>query len=120
MADNLENNNKVLNAQKDKNKTEILATDILRDAKEQINALISILKVAIISIIVFGIASYIAISYNNNKFLSYLEQYDFTATIEQTGLYTFSDSDGNVISCDIEPEQMQEILEVINGKNKSD
>ncbi len=50
-------------------------------------------------------------------FVWYLNQYDFTSTVEQTGLYTFSDSNGNVISSDITDEQMKEILEIINGKN---
>lgn len=50
-------------------------------------------------------------------FIWYLNQYDFTSTVEQTGLYTFSDSDGNVISSDITDEQMKEIMEIINGKN---
>lgn len=51
-------------------------------------------------------------------FVWYLNQYDFTGSIEQTGFYTFSDSNGNVISSDISKEQMKEILEIINGKNK--
>ncbi len=50
-------------------------------------------------------------------FVWYLNQYDFTSTVEQTGLYTFSDSNGNVISSDITDEQMKEILEIINGEN---
>jgi len=53
-------------------------------------------------------------------FLLYLNQYDFTSSIVQTGFYTFSDSNGNVISADISQEEMREILEVINGKNKGD
>lgn len=51
-------------------------------------------------------------------FIWYLNQYDFTGSIEQTGFYTFSDSNGNVISSDIDDAQMKEILEIINGKNK--
>ncbi len=49
----------------------------------------------------------------------YLYQYDFTSTVEQTGVYTLVDSEGNVISSDIPPEQINEILEIINnGKDK--
>lgn len=51
-------------------------------------------------------------------FLLYLYQYDFSSHIEQTGLYTFVDSEGNVISSDITPEEMKEILEIIDGKDK--
>lgn len=49
----------------------------------------------------------------------YLYQYDFTSTIEQSGVYTLIDSSGNVISSDITPEQINEILEIINnGKDE--
>lgn len=51
-------------------------------------------------------------------FLLYLYQYDFSGTIEQSGVYTLIDSDGNVISSDITPEQMEDILKIINGENK--
>ncbi len=50
-------------------------------------------------------------------FIWYLYQYDFTSTIEQTGVYTLIDSSGNVISADIQPEQINEILEIINNGN---
>ena len=52
-------------------------------------------------------------------FLLYLYQYDFTSTIEQTGIYTIVDSNGNVISSDIDQEQLKQILEIINGENKN-
>lgn len=50
----------------------------------------------------------------------YLWQYDFTSTIEQNGVYTLVDSQGNVISSDITPDQINDILEIINnGKYES-
>lgn len=52
-------------------------------------------------------------------FLIYLYQYDFSGSIEQNGIYTLVDSDGNVISSDITPEQMEEIIKIINGENKN-
>lgn len=53
-------------------------------------------------------------------FIWYLNQYDYVSSIEQNGIYTLIDSEGNVISADITPEQMKEILEIINnGKNES-
>lgn len=52
-------------------------------------------------------------------FLLYLYQYDFSGTIEQNGVYTLVDSNGNVISSDITPEQMEDILKIINGENKN-
>lgn len=100
------------------NISEPIAMDILGMAKEQSNRLVGITKVCVAMMIIFGIASYIAISYNNHKFLSYLEQYDFSGTIEQTGVYTFSDSDGNIISSDISAEDMRKILEVIDGESE--
>ena len=54
-------------------------------------------------------------------FIWYLYQYDFTSTIEQSGVYTLIDSSGNVISSDISPDQVTEILEIINnGKDQND
>lgn len=54
-------------------------------------------------------------------FIWYLYQYDFTSTIEQTGVYTLMDSTGNVISADLTPEQVKEIMEIINdGKDQNE
>lgn len=53
-------------------------------------------------------------------FIWYLNQYDFISTVEQTGIYTLSDSQGNVISADITPEQIEKIMEIINdGKDEN-
>lgn len=54
-------------------------------------------------------------------FIWYLNQYDFISTVEQTGIYTLSDSQGNVISSDITPDQIERIMEVLNdGKDEGD
>ena len=54
-------------------------------------------------------------------FIWYLNQYDFESTIEQNGVYTLIDSQGNVISSDITPEQIESIMEIIsNGKHQND
>lgn len=54
-------------------------------------------------------------------FIWYLNQYDFESSIEQNGVYTLIDSQGNVISSDITPEQIEQIMEIINdGKYKND
>lgn len=54
-------------------------------------------------------------------FLIYLYQYDFTATVEQTGVYTLMDSQGNVLSTDLTPEDIIKIEELLeNGKDKGD
>ena len=53
-------------------------------------------------------------------FLIYLYQYDFTSTVEQTGVYTLMDSQGNVLSTDLTPDDIIKIEEILdNGKDKS-
>lgn len=56
-------------------------------------------------------------------FLWYLNQYDFssTSTVAQTaeGVYALIDSEGNTIAWDITPEELQQMLEVIeNGESQ--
>lgn len=62
---------------------------------------------------------YSLVAFIVSAFLLYLYQYDFSGTIEQNGVYTLIDSSGNVISSDITPEQMEEILKIINGKDEN-
>lgn len=53
-------------------------------------------------------------------FLWYLSKYDYVSNVDQTGVYTLVDSEGNVISADLSPEEINQILEVIsNGENES-
>lgn len=86
-----------------------LAMELLEELKRQNKRLITALFI-VISLWTATIGA----------FLLYLNQYDFSNSVEQTGVYTFSDSQGNVISSDITAEQMKEILEVINnGENQS-
>lgn len=85
-----------------------LAMELLEELKRQNKRLITAL------FIVIGLWTATILA-----FLLYLNQYDFSGSVEQTGVYTFSDSQGNVISSDITTEQMKEILEVINGENQS-
>ncbi|MCM1057246.1 MAG: hypothetical protein NC517_06535 [Firmicutes bacterium] len=52
-------------------------------------------------------------------FIWYLYQYDFTATIEQTGVYTLLDSRGNVISSDLTADDIIEIERILeHGENQ--
>lgn len=55
------------------------------------------------------------------SFLLYLNQYDFTSSeiIEATGVYTLVDSEGNVVAQDLSPEDIEAIMEVIDGKDPS-
>lgn len=57
-------------------------------------------------------------------FLWYLNQYDFssteTVTTTATGVYALIDSEGNVIAQDLVPEDVQQIMEVLNGDNNKE
>lgn len=54
-------------------------------------------------------------------FLWYLNQYDFTSTTTTTatGVYSLVDSEGNVIAHDLTPEDIQSIMEVLNGEGNA-
>lgn len=85
-----------------------LATEILEEFKRQNERLISAFKwITVLLGLVVG------------AFLLYLYQYDFIGSIEQNGVYTLVDSSGNVISSDITPEQMEDILKIINGEGNN-
>lgn len=91
------------------------AYDILSDAKADkerwFKAFITMAKVNLVEL--FAIVVVVLL------FVWYLNQYDFTSSIEQSGVYTLIDSEGNVISSDISPEQIEQIMEIINnGKDK--
>lgn len=83
---------------------ESLAMEMLRELKEQS-------KRWFVAFCVMVFSEIITIA----GFIWYLYQYDFASTIEQTGIYTLVDSEGNVISSDITPEQIEKIMEVINN-----
>lgn len=87
-----------------------LAMEMLGELKAQLKRCYKIILI-LIAVVVATVAG----------FLLYLNQYDFESSIEQNGVYTLIDSQGNVISSDITPEQINEILEIINdGKYQND
>lgn len=51
-------------------------------------------------------------------------QYDYesttTTTTEYSGVYNITDSEGNVISADLTPEDVIRIMESLNGKGEED
>lgn len=48
-------------------------------------------------------------------------QYDYTSTVEYSGVYNLTDSEGNVISSDLTADDVVRILqEIENGKSKED
>ena len=87
-----------------------LAMEMLGELKEQLKRCHRIILI-LIGVVVATVAG----------FLLYLNQYDFESTIEQNGVYTLIDSQGNVISSDITPEQIEQIMEIVNdGKYQND
>lgn len=100
---------------KEKEENKVFSYELLSDARDNnerwFKAFIAMVKV--------NVAELLAIVIVVLAFVWYLNQYDFTSSIEQNGVYTLIDSEGNVISSDITPEQINEIMEIINdGKNK--
>lgn len=87
-----------------------LAMEMLGELKEQLKRCYKIILILIATVVA-----------TVTGFLLYLNQYDFESSIEQNGVYTLIDSQGNVISSDITPEQIEKILEIINdGKYQND
>lgn len=102
------------NVSKDSN--EVFAYELLSDARDNserwFKAFCAMVKINIIEVFVM-----LAMVFG---FIWYLNQYDFVSTVEQTGIYTLTDSQGNVISSDITSEQIKEIMEIINdGKDEN-
>ena len=81
-----------------------LAMEMLGELKEQLKRCHRIILI-LIGVVVAAVAG----------FLLYLNQYDFESTIEQNGVYTLIDSQRNVISSDITPDQIESIMEIINN-----
>lgn len=102
---------------KEKDSNEVFAYELLSDARDNserwFKAFLAMVKINVIEVFVM-----LAMVFG---FIWYLNQYDFVSTVEQTGIYTLTDSQGNVISADITPEQIEKIMEIINdGKDESD
>ena len=100
---------------KEEEENKVFSYELLSDARDNnerwFKAFIAMVKV--------NVAELLAIVIVVLAFVWYLNQYDFTSSIEQNGVYTLIDSEGNVISSDITPGQINEIMEIINdGKNK--
>lgn len=93
----------------DEIKENSLAWDMLQDYKLQNKRMFTALMSAIIAVIIIVAG-----------FLWYLNLYDFSTTTEAQGVYVVVDSTGTVISSDIPPEQVKEILELINSGTSQD
>lgn len=101
----------------EKDNNEVFAYELLSDARDNserwFKTFLAMVKINVIEVFVM-----LAMVFG---FIWYLNQYDFVSTVEQTGIYTLTDSQGNVISADITPDQIEKIMEIINdGKDESD
>ena len=92
-----------------------IAMEILGELKSQNERLMDVNKKLIHGI--YGLIILVGLLVGG--FLLYLWQYDFSGSIEQNGIYTLIDSEGNIISSDITPEEMEDILKIINGEDKN-
>lgn len=105
--------------------TDFIATELLRELKES-NARKDVLIVQqnknMLRIVLGSMAVILAIVAG---FLLYLNQYDFVSTDEYTydydatGVYALVDSEGNVIAQDLTPQDIKDIMEVINNHGES-
>ena len=98
--------------------TDFIATELLGELKAENkrkdSAIHSLQKIIVCTIIIASVLILSTIC----GFLIYLNQYDFTNTIDATGVYALVDSEGNVIANDLMPEDITTIMEVLNGENK--
>lgn len=64
-------------------------------------------------------ASFITIILIVAGFILYLlkQPNDTISTVDATGVYNLVDSEGNVIATDLTPEDINKLMEIINGKN---
>lgn len=84
----------------------------MKEGKSDLWNIISLLKKVIF-------ASFVTIIAIVAGFIFYLlkQPNDTISTIDATGVYTLVDSEGNVIATDLTPEDINKIMEIIDGKN---
>lgn len=46
------------------------------------------------------------------------QQYDYESSTEYSGVYNIVDSEGNVVTSDLSPEDVIRIMETLNGKSE--
>lgn len=85
-----------------------LLEKVIDSNNKKSNTAIKILFV--LNIIAYCIIAYFAYVYTTTTVM------ETTETVDQEGVYNFTDSEGNVISSDLSLEEMQELID-INGKN---
>lgn len=104
--------------------TDYFATEILRELKLENERKERIIK-SLIKVVVGTVAvALVGIAAVTGGFLLYLNQYDFSSTSatynDADGVYTLVDSEGNVISADLTPEELEMIMNGYGEIDQSD
>ena len=102
---------------------DFIATELLGELKAENNRKDAIISKLIKTIVGVIILAFVIVAAVVGGFLWYLNQYDFSGTTtsnitqESTGVYSLIDSEGNVVSADLTPEEVAELMEMINSGN---
>lgn len=104
-----------------------IATELLRETKQENCRKDNIIKILIKTIVGIVIGAIISLVATNLAWIWYINHYDFSSTqayyTEQTaeGVYAIVDSDGNIISSDLSYDEAQKLLEVlVDGGSSSE
>lgn len=105
---------------------DFIVSELLSELKEENARKDSQLQRAHKTLFATILAALLAILVVVGAFLWYLNLYDFTSsetittTSNATGVYALIDSEGNVIASDLTSEDIDKLVEVINGQSDSD
>lgn len=93
-----------------------LTMELFQEFKEQ-NKRQTITNRIMLGILTFALC---VITFISCLFIWYIQQFDFVESIDQTGVYTLVDSEGNVISSDLTPDEIKYLMEVMtDGENEN-
>lgn len=93
-----------------------LTMELFKEFKEQNKRQTTTIRI-MLAIIVFSLC---VITFISCLFVWYLHQFDFVESIDQTGVYTLIDSEGNVISSDLTPDEVKYLMEVLTDGENTD
>lgn len=98
---------------------DFIVSELLSELKSENTRKSKLIKSLIILISVCLISIIIVVGF----FIWYLNQYDFTSTetvtTTATGVYALVDNEGNIIARDLSMEDIESIMEVLNGEGES-
>lgn len=85
----------------------------MREGKSDLWNIVSLLKK-----VIFGsFAVIVSIVFMFVLYLIKTSDKEINSTIDATGVYNLVDSEGNVLATDLTPEDIDKIMEFLNGKN---